>query len=84
MLVFMNIQEQAWYFWCLKNLISSRVEEKKTDLFGEVLKLVENLKMFCSDASKNKFVTKPFRKWNKKREKVKEHEHSAHHQKAME
>lgn len=23
--------------------------------------------IFCSDASKRKFVTKPFRKWNKKR-----------------
>ena len=40
--------------------------------------------IFCSDASKSKFVTKPFRKWNKKSEKVKEHEHSTHHQKAME
>ena len=28
--------------------------------------------IFCSDASKSKFVTKPFRKWNKKSEKVKE------------
>ena len=40
--------------------------------------------IFCSDASKSKFVTKPFRKWNKKSEKVKEHEHSTHHQKGVE
>ena len=40
--------------------------------------------VFCSDASKSKFVTKPFRKWNKKSEKAKEHEHSTHHPKAME
>ena len=40
--------------------------------------------IFCSDASKSKFVTKPFRKWNKKSEKAKEHEHSTHHPKAME
>ncbi|XP_068693073.1 zinc finger MYM-type protein 1-like [Montipora foliosa] len=38
---------------------------------------------FCSDASKRKFVTTPFRKWNKKSDKVKEHEHSTDHQKAM-
>ena len=40
--------------------------------------------IFCSDASKSKFVTKPFRKWNKNSEKVKEHEHSTHHRMAME
>ena len=40
--------------------------------------------IFCSDASKSKFVSKPFRKWNKKSEKVKDHKHSTHHQKAME
>lgn len=40
--------------------------------------------IFCSDASKSKFVTKPFRKWNRKSEKAEEHEHSTHHQKAME
>ena len=40
--------------------------------------------IFCSDASKSKSVTKPFQKWNKKSEKVKENEYSSHHQKAME
>ena len=39
--------------------------------------------IFCSNASKSNFVTKPFRTWNKKSEKVKEHEHSTRHQKAM-
>ena len=40
--------------------------------------------IFCSDSSRTKFVTRPFRKWNKKSEKVKEHECSPHHQKVME
>lgn len=40
--------------------------------------------IFCSDASKSRFATKPFRKWNKKSEKAKAHEHSTHHLKAME
>ena len=39
---------------------------------------------FCSDSSKTTFVTTPFRKWNKKSMKVKEHEHSSYHQRAME
>jgi len=40
--------------------------------------------IFCSDASKSNFVTKPFQKWNKKSKKAKEHKHSTHHPKAME
>lgn len=40
--------------------------------------------IFCADPSKGKFVTEPFRVWNKKSEKVKEHERCLYHQSAME
>ena len=35
--------------------------------------------IFCADTSKGKFVIEPFRVWNKKSEKVKEHEHCLYH-----
>ena len=38
--------------------------------------------IFCSDSSKGAFVNKPFRVWNKKSEKVREHENSLYHQRA--
>lgn len=40
--------------------------------------------IFCSDSSKGAFVNKPFRVWNKKSEKVREHENSLYHQRALE
>lgn len=40
--------------------------------------------LFCADPSRRKFVTEPFRVWNKKSEKVKEHERSMYHQSALE
>lgn len=40
--------------------------------------------LFRADPSRGKFVTKPFRVWNKKSEKVKEHEHCLYHQSALE
>ena len=39
--------------------------------------------IFCCHASKSKFITKPFRKWNKKARNLK-NEHSTHYRKAME
>ena len=38
---------------------------------------------FCTDPSKDKFVTEPFRVWNKKSEKSKEHEDCLYHQSAL-
>ena len=40
--------------------------------------------IFCTDSSKGYFVNKPFRVWNKKSEKTKEHVNSLYHQKCME
>ena len=40
--------------------------------------------IFCTDSSKGYFVNKPFRVWNKKNEKTKEHVNSLYHQKCME
>ena len=40
--------------------------------------------MFCTDPFKGYFVSKPFRMWNKKSEKAKEHVQSKYHQKCME
>lgn len=40
--------------------------------------------IFCTDSSKGYFVNKPFRAWNKKGEKFKEHVNSLYHQKCME
>ena len=40
--------------------------------------------IFCTDSSKGFFVNKPFRVWNKKSEKTKEHINSLYHQKCME
>ena len=40
--------------------------------------------IFCADPSKGVFVSKPFRVWNKKSEKAKEHESCQYHQGAME
>ena len=40
--------------------------------------------MFCTDPSKGYFVSKPFRIWNKKSEKAKEHVQSKYHQKCTE
>ena len=39
---------------------------------------------FCAGPSKGVFVSKPFRVWNKKSEKAKEHESCQYHQRAME
>ena len=40
--------------------------------------------IFCTDLSKGIFVNKPFRVWNKRSEKAKEHESSLYHQKCLE
>ena len=40
--------------------------------------------IFCADPSRGMFVSKPFRVWNKKSEKVKEHKSCLYHQKALE
>ena len=40
--------------------------------------------IFCARPSLGKFVTEPFRVWNKKSEKVKEHERCMYHQNALE
>ena len=40
--------------------------------------------IFSAHPSKGKFVTKPFRVWNKKSEKVKEHDRCLYHQSALE
>ena len=40
--------------------------------------------IFCADPSKGKLVTEPFRVWNKKSEKVKEHERCLYHQNSLE
>ena len=40
--------------------------------------------IFCTRPSMGKFVTEPFRVWNKKSEKVKEHERCMYHQNALE
>lgn len=40
--------------------------------------------IFASDPLKGTFVTRPFRKWQKKSEKAKEHEHCSYHQKSLE
>ena len=40
--------------------------------------------IFCANPLMGKFVTEPFRVWNKKSEKVKEHERCMYHQNALE
>ena len=40
--------------------------------------------LFCTDLSRGIFVNKPFRVWNKRSEKAKEHESSLYHQRCME
>ena len=40
--------------------------------------------LFCTDLSREIFVNKPYRVWNKRNEKAKEHESSLCHQRCME